>query len=169
MFARLIARTLGAAVIACVAFAPATRAQQKSSASAVAIASQILDLKGGIHAFDAALDGVILHHKGIFLQMNPGASKALNEIEVKMQAEAVKRQPELHTEVALAYAAQFTEQELKDILAFYKTPLGKKLLAGEPKAGEEAARRAQVWIDKYADDVSANMRAELKAKGFSEF
>ena len=34
---------------------------------------------------------------------------------------------ELTEEVARLYAANFTEQELKDILAFYKTTAGKKL------------------------------------------
>jgi hypothetical protein len=43
------------------------------------------------------------------------------------------------------------------------------VIEGEPNAGEAAAKRAQVWIDKYADEVSAKMRAELKSKGFNEF
>ena len=43
------------------------------------------------------------------------------------------------------------------------------MLFRSPKGGEEAAKRVQLWIDKYADDVSTKMRAELKKKGFSEF
>ena len=48
------------------------------------------------------------------------------------------------------------------MIAFYKTPLGKKMIEQEPKAGEESTKRAQVWIDKYAEDVMARMRAEMK-------
>ena len=169
MLTRLIARTLGAAVIVCVALSTGAKAQPAPSANAVALAAQVLELKGGIAMFDAALEGVIVHHKGIFLQMNPAASKDLNEIEVKMRAEAAQLKPELHNEVARAYAAQFTEQELKELLVFYKTPLGRKVIEGEPKAGEEAAKRVGVWVEKYADDMSAKMRAELKKRGYSEF
>ena len=42
--------------------------------------------------------------------------------------ELLPRRAEIHTEIARGYASQFTEQELKDVLAFYKTPLGKKLI-----------------------------------------
>jgi hypothetical protein len=156
-------------IIAGLAGTSSVQAQQQPSAAAVSLATQILEMKGGIGVFDPAIDGVIAHHKGTFVQMNPNASRVLNDMEGKLRNEFAPKRQELRVEVARAYAAQFTEQELKDLLAFYKTPLGKKVIDGEPKAGEEAAKRAQVWIDKFAGDVSAKMRAELKSKGFSEF
>ena len=169
MFVRFIVRNVGVALIIGLAFVPGAFGQQQPTAAAVALATQILDLKGGAGAFDPAIDGVIAHHKGVFLQMNPNASKALNEIEAKFRAQSGPKRQEMHVEVARAYASQFSEQDLKDLLAFFKTPLGKKLIEGEPKAGEEATKRVQVWIEKYADEVSAKMRAELKSKGFTEF
>ena len=172
MIVRLIASTLGAAAIACLALVSAAHAQAQPpepSAAAVAIAAQILELKGGITAFDPAIDGVIAHHKGILGQINPNASRAIDEAERPIRAEAAAKRQELRNEVARGYASQYSEQDLKDLLAFYKTSLGKKIIEQEPKAGEEAARRVQVWIDKYADDVSTRMRAELKKKGFTEF
>jgi hypothetical protein len=169
MSVRFLVRSLGAALIAGLILAPAARAQQPPSAAAVALASQILEIKGGMNAFDPALDGVLEHHKSTFLQMNPATGRVLTDVETKLRAESAPKKQELHTEVATAYASQFSEQELKDLLAFYKTPLGKKVIENEPKAGEEVVRRVQIWIDKYADQVSARMRAELKSKGFTEF
>ena len=169
MFVRFVACLFGAAIAAGL-FAPSgAMAQPQPSAAAVALATQILQLKGGLAAFDPALEGVIIHHKTTFLQINPNAAKVLSDMEPKLKADAAAKRKELHGEVARAYASQFTEQELKDLLAFYNTPLGKKVIEGEPKAGEEAAKRVQAWVDKYADEVSAKMRAELKSKGFSEF
>ena len=55
------------------------------------------------------------------------------------------------------------------MIAFYKTPLGKKIIENEPKAGEASTKRAQVWIDKYAEEVIAKMRAEMKKRGHNEF
>ena len=81
-----------------------------------------------------------------------------------------------HGGAASPYAGQqsreikaLSEQELKDLLAFYQTPLGKKIIEAEPKAGEESTKRAQVWIDKYAEGVIAKMRAEMKKRGHSEY
>jgi len=71
----------------------------------------------------------------------------------------------------VAYMAmEFLEgQELKDMITFYKTPLGQKMIEQEPKAGEASTKRAQIWIDKYAETVIAKMRAEMRKRGHNEF
>ena len=46
----------------------------------------------------------------------------------------------MQQELTRIYAAHFTEQELKDALAFFKTPLGKKLISEEPKALEASMK-----------------------------
>jgi hypothetical protein len=169
MIVRFIAHTVGAAAIALLALIPAAQAQQQPSAAAVALATQLLELKGGIGAYDPAIDGVIVHHKGILLQINSNLGKDINDVELMMRKEGAARREELHKEIALGYASAFTEQDLKDMIVFYKTPLGKKIIEQEPKAGEESTKRAQVWIDKYAENVIAKMRAEMKKRGHTEF
>ena len=47
----------------------------------------------------------------------------------QLRTEFTPRRNELMNEAAKLYAARFTEQELKDMAAFYKSPLGKKMLA----------------------------------------
>jgi hypothetical protein len=63
------------------------------------------------------------------------------------------------------YAQRFTEQEIKDTLAFYKSPLGKKLLAEEPAFFDQSMAHAQDWANKLSEQVIARMRAEMKKKG----
>lgn len=169
MIVRLIGRALGAAAIACLALTHVAQAQQQPSAAAVALAAQLLELKGGISAYDPAIEGVIRHHQGVLLQINPNLTKDVDATVQLMRANAAARRQELHNEIAKGYASAFTEQELKDMIAFYKTPLGKKMIEQEPKAGEESTKRAQVWIDKYADEVVTKMRAEMKRRGHNEF
>jgi hypothetical protein len=174
MIVRFIAHTVGAAAIACLALSQAAQAQQQPSAAAVTLATQLLatqllELKGGIGAYDPAIDGVIIHHKGVLLQINPNLAKDINDVEQLMRQEGAARRQELHKEIALGYASAFTEQELRDMIAFYKTPLGKKMIEQEPKAGEESTKRAQIWIDKYAETMIAKMRAEMRKRGHPEF
>jgi uncharacterized protein len=170
MIARPIVRILGATAVTFFVWANGSQAQQaQPSAAAVALATQVLELKGGISAFDAAIDGVILHHRGNLLQINPNLTKDIDATAQLMRADAATRRQELHTEVARAYASVFTEQDLKQMLEFYKTPLGKKIIEAEPKAGEESTKRAEVWIDKYASDVMEKMRAEMRKKGHNTF
>ena len=169
MIVRFIANTVGAAAIAFLALTQGAQAQQQPSAAAVALATQLLEIKGGIGAYDPAIEGVIVHHKGILLQINSNLAKEINDVELLMRQEGAARREELHKEIALGYASAFTEQELKDMIVFYKTPLGKKMIEQEPKAGEDATRRAQIWIDKYAENVMTKMRAEMKKRGHTEF
>ena len=86
-----------------------------------------------------------------------------------VRADTAARRQELRNEIARGYASVFSEQDLKDMIAFYKTPLGKKMIEQEPKAGEASTKRAQAWIDKYAEDVIGKMRAEMKKRGHNEF
>jgi hypothetical protein len=169
MIVRFIASTVGAIAVACLALTQGAQAQQQPSAAAVTLATQLLELKGGLVAYDPAIDGVIVHHKGQLLQINPNLGKDINEVELIVRKEGAARKEELHKEIALGYASAFTEQELKDMIAFYKTPLGKKIIEQEPKAGDQSTKRAQVWIDKYAENVIAKMRAEMRKRGHNEF
>jgi hypothetical protein len=145
------------------------QSQPQSSGGALTLAAQLLELKGGLTAFDPAIEGVILHHRGILLQINPNLTRDVDATVQLLRADAAARRQELHNEIARGYASAFSEQELKDMITFYRTPLGMKMIEAEPKAGEESTRRAQAWVDKYAEEVIAKMRAEMKKRGHNEF
>jgi hypothetical protein len=169
MIVHFVVHTVGAAAIAFLALIPSAQAQQQPSAAAVTLATQLLEIKGGIGAYDPAIDGVVIHHKGQLLQINPNLGKDINDVELIARKEGAARREELHKEIAMGYASAFSEQDLKDMIVFYKTPLGKKMIEQEPKAGEASTKRAQVWIDKYAEAVMAKMRAEMKKRGHTEY
>jgi hypothetical protein len=151
-------------VIALVAFTVGATAQQPSAA-AVQTAKEIVDVTGATALFNPLIAGVVEQAKNLFLQQNPGLAKDLNEIATKMRADLAPRFTELTDEVAKLYAAHFSEAELKQVLAFYKSPVGMKLIAEQPKVGEESLKFAQDWANKLSDQVIANMRDELKKRG----
>ena len=61
--------------------------------------------------------------------------------------------------------SRFTEQEMKDTLAFYKSPLGKKILTEEPAFVDRSMSAAQDWAIKLNDEVLQRFRAEMKKRG----
>jgi len=109
--------------------------------------------------------GVVEQAKLLFLQQNPGLSKDLNEIATQIRTDLQPRFNELTDEVARLYATNFSEQELKEVVAFYKTPAGKKLLAQQPKIIDSSMKFAQEWANRLSDQVIAKMREELKKRG----
>jgi uncharacterized protein len=168
MLANPIARTsravmlaLGLAVAAGVGVADA----QQPSPGAITTAKELIITKGAGAIYDPLVPGVIEHAKAVFLQANPMLGKDLNEVALKLRAELAPRGGEVINEVAKLYATRFTEQELKDALAFYKSPLGRKLLAEEPNLLDQSMKNAQTWADKLSEEVIAKMRAEMKKRG----
>lgn len=162
-----LTRVLGAAMIACLAFAHEVRAQAgaQPSAAAVALAREIVQAKGALNMFDSVIVGVIEYHKSVLLQANPTLQRDLDDVANRLAAEFAPRRAAVHAEIARAYASRFTEAELKEILALYKTPLGQKLISEEPKAVDDATKRVDQWASKFAEEVLTRIRAEMKKKG----
>src|SRR3954465_13240533 len=114
------------AVTATMLGAPA-RAQENSP-GAVAAAKELIELKGATNMFDPVVPGVIETAKNMFLQTNLSLSKDLNEVAAQLKKDYAAKRSEISTEMARTYAQQFSEKEIRDAVAFYKAPLGKKLI-----------------------------------------
>lgn len=143
----------------------AAQSANTPSPQAIALAKELIVLKGGHQMFDAVVPGVIEQAKDVFLPTNPNLNKELVEVTGKLKLEYANKSDELFNEVAKVYAMHFTEQELKEIVAFYKTPLGKKMLAEDPVAIQEGLARAKDWANDFSGQVLGKMRAEMKKKG----
>jgi len=152
-----------AAAVLCLA-ASAAQAQTPS-AGAVATARELLAVKGGTALFEPVIPGVVETTKNNLLPTNPGLSKDLNEVSAQLRKEFDSKKAELDYEVAIIYAKHFTEQELKELVAFYKSPLGQKMLKEEPLAVDQSMKRAQDWSSDFADVVMSRFRAEMKKRG----
>jgi uncharacterized protein len=58
------------------------------------------------------------------------------------------------------YQKNYTEKELKIVIAFYETPEGKKLLERTPTVNLESVEIAREWATKIADKVMDKMHKE---------
>jgi len=66
----------------------------------------------------------------------------------------------MNEDFVLIYGKYYTEQEIKDLVAFYKTPLGKKLIKNTPEIQKEVTT---VMMSKYLPDLQKNL-TELMLK-----
>jgi hypothetical protein len=139
---------------------------EEPPASAVALAKELVVIKGSSRIWESIVPGVIEQAKGVFLQTNPALSRELNDVAAQLRVEYTPRGSQLADQIALLYAQAFTEQELAEALAFYKTPLGHKIVTLEPKVLDEGVSRIQEWTNKFSSEVMIRMRAEMKKKGY---
>ena len=138
---------------------------QQPSAAAMATAKELVTVKGVKALYDPLVTGVIEKAKGMLLQTNPMLGKDLNEVAAKLRAELAPRGAEVVTETARLYATRLTEQELKDAVAFYKSPLGRKLLVEEPAIADQSMKSASSWAEKFSEEVLNKMRDEMRKRG----
>jgi uncharacterized protein len=135
------------------------------SPASMLLAKQIVEIKDVKDVFQPLVRGVVLKSKQMFMQTNFMWQKDLDEVAVIVQKQYDPRLSELVDAAARIYAGHFTEQELKDLLAFYQSPLGKKAIAEEPKALDESMNYAGTWADNLSLQVIDSMRAEMKKRG----
>jgi hypothetical protein len=138
---------------------------QQPSINAILLAREIIIVKGGASLYEPMIADVIDRAKGVLLQTNPMLSKDLTEVATKVKSDAAPRVGELVNEAAKMYAARFTERELKDVLAFYKSPLGQKIIIQEPAILDQSVAFAQTWASTFSEQVLAQMRTEMKKRG----
>ena len=145
--------------------APKTAPLKPVSPAALISAKEILDAKGAGKIFQGAIVGLTNRVKDALLQTNLNLQKDLDETALKVVKELNGREQEIGEEMAKIYANSFSEQELKDVAAFYKSPLGKKVIEQEPVALQQSSVFMQDWAGKMSEEIVAKMRAEMKARG----
>ena len=90
-------------------------------------------MKNASAMYASAVPNIVQQTKDKLLQSNLNYQKDLNEVAVIVAQKLAGREKEIGEGMAKIYASEFTEQELKDLVTFYKSPLGQKLLATEPQ------------------------------------
>ena len=151
-------------LIVCVIAANPVLAQEPPAAS-MALAKEMVVLKGVNQMLDPVVPGVIESGKNMFMQTSPQLAKDLNDVAANLRKEFDPKREEISNIMARAYALRFTEAELKEMLVFFKTPLGKKIITDEPQIIQQAMSSVQVWANSFSEQMISRIRADMKKKG----
>jgi hypothetical protein len=161
---------LGLALAAVPAAAQQTQQQQlpplkPGSPGALAAAREILGMRNLTAIFANAVPTIVQRTKDALLQNNLNYQKDLDEVAVIIAQKMAGREKEIGEAMANVYANEFTEQELKDLVTFYKSTLGQKLLSTEPKAVQMSRAYMSQWAQTFAEQVGGEFRAEMQKRG----
>ena len=138
--------------------APDVRAQSQASAvvrdsSKAALVRQLLK---EIHAVDMSLTAI---------ETSLPAQRAANPripavFWDRFAALARSRAPQLEDILAAVYDRHFTADELRQLLAFYRSPIGRKMLSEQPGILRESMAAGQQWGQKVGAEVGEQLAAE---------
>jgi uncharacterized protein len=156
---------LGLALVGVSAGAQQPPPLKPASPAALAAAREILTMKDAGAMYAGAVPNIVQRTKDQLLQNNLNYQKDLNEVAVIVAQKMAGREKEIGEGMAKVYANEFSEQELKDLVTFYKSPLGQKLLASEPKAIQLSMSYMNQWAQTFAEAVNGEFRAEMRKRG----
>ena len=122
-------------------------------------------MKNASAMYANAVPNLVEQVKNGLIQQNLNYQKDLGEVAVVVAKELNGREKEVSDAMAQIYTNEFSEQELKDLVTFYKSPLGAKLLASEPRAIQFSMSYMNQWAQQFSATVDASFRAEMRKRG----
>ncbi|HMN72244.1 MAG TPA: DUF2059 domain-containing protein [Rhodoblastus sp.] len=173
MSARIFARALG--FVALLAVAPAF-AQTNAPAAApatpgaptaaqIALARDIVVDSGVSRSFAIVIPQFLDQIGTRLTQTRPDLIKDLNVVTEQIKPEFDKRVDQMVDTAARLYAERMSEQELKDVSAFFKSASGKKYVEQQPLVLNALYVSMQGWQQQLSQDMMARVREEMKKKG----
>jgi len=138
---------------------------KEASPAAIAAAKEILSMKNAGAMYASAVPNIVQQTRDQLMQSNLNYQKDLNEVAVVIAQKLAGREKEIGEGMAKVYANEFSEQELKDLVTFYKSPLGQKLLSTEPRAIQFSMSYMNQWAQTFSEAVNGEFRAEMRKRG----
>ena len=122
-------------------------------------------MKNASAMYASAVPNLVEQAKNGLIQNNLNYQKDLGEVAIIVAKNLAGREKEIGDGMAQIYANEFTEQELKDLVTFYKSPLGTKLLVTEPRAIQFSMSYMNQWAQQFAATIDLEFRNEMKKRG----
>jgi len=160
--------------VALLAFAPA-HAQTAAPAAApapgaptaaqIALAKDIVVASGVSRSFAIVIPQFLDQIGTRLTQTRPDLIKDLNVVMEQVKPEFDKRVDQMVDTAARLYAERLTEQQLKDVSAFFKSASGVKYVEQQPLVLNALYVSMQGWQQQMSQDMMTRVREEMSKKG----
>jgi len=132
-----------------------------------AVATELMELTGAGALSDqmgaavtTQFDAVLRHG---YPDMSPRGYQIVEETVQDLLRQGMAA--ELSDEAVQVYARYFTEQDLRKLLAFYKTPVGRKVIKNMPAVMTESMQVGQRWAERMSPKLQKELHKRLVAEG----
>lgn len=140
------------------------RVEQPSPETLAAARDLVTTLKSA-ELLKSVLPTFMQSMKPAIVQDRPAVEKDYDALVPVMIEIATSRLSEYAELVARLYAVNFTTSELRDLRAFYSSPIGQKLVAKLPTITQQSLVVGQEWAKTLAADLRARITDELRKRG----
>lgn len=145
-----------------------TAAQQRADRAQL---QELVSVSGAQAALDEIFSEATIEKqmRAMFQNVPPAqqakAERFIVEFSKEFHAEAIAQRAAFMNMIFDIYDRHYTPQDVKELIAFYKTPIGKKLAATGPKAAIESMQTGQKWGQELGQKVGKRVNDRLAAEG----
>ena len=144
---------------------PAAPADQPDPA-AVAKAKELLAVTKSIQTADSMTDTVFPALEKLVEAANPGRAAEVRILMEKYFLPEMRKQlPEFGDLMATEWARYFTVAEMEQMLTFYRSDVGRKVISLQPTLFKEGYEIGQEWGETMARDAFRKIAPELEKQG----
>src|ERR1700733_2916694 len=153
-------------IVACLLLlaAPATRAQTPTPDDMAAARTLVNTMKLA-DQYKALLPAILLSLRPALTQDRPEIEQDYDAMMPMIRDASTPYYTSMIDGIAAIYAANFTAAELREIEAFYRQPVGQKMLEKMPAIGQQALAVGQEIGRKAAEDLRQRLTEALRQKG----
>ncbi|HLW91433.1 MAG TPA: DUF2059 domain-containing protein [Roseiarcus sp.] len=152
-----------AALIAVSSFAPAFA--DDPSPAALAEARTVIIASGISRSFDNVVPQMLGLLERNVLATRPEIKDKLHATLLQLEPEFVKTEDSVIDAAAASLAKRMSEAELKDVVAFFQSPSGKKYVEQTPANLTDIVAAMEAWRQKLSTDIMTRVRDEMKKQG----
>jgi hypothetical protein len=93
--------------------------------------------------------------------------RALEVMEEVVNDELEAKEKQIYDSFVPIYAAHFSPEEIRGLLAFYRSPLGQKSLRETPRLAREAIQASAALLKEMQPQLERRMQERLEAEGLT--
>ncbi|MCD7059601.1 DUF2059 domain-containing protein [Pelagibacterium xiamenense] len=144
----------------------AASAQQEISPEHLSFARQYVDMTDQANIFENRLVALGVTIMRTLVQQDPSLTEPVQETVREAVQEYLEQKDPLYDQFARIYASRFTIEELQEIIAFYETETGQKLLDQNRGINRDLQGVMEVWQRNASQELMARTRAMLREDGY---
>ncbi len=132
----------------------------------LALARKYVDLTDTAKVFEEAVVRTAVQATRTLVAQSPDLSDQVAEAAVGVMQEYEGRKDELFDQFARIYAIHFSPEELDQIIAFYETDVGKRLLSQLTDVNQELQLALQVYETNLSNEFMTKLKDSLAGEGY---
>jgi len=129
--------------------------------------SALLETTNGLGNVRQMVDLILPQVVAKMKTINPNIPADLWDEFIREERDEIgKSTGELQEPIIVIYDSAFSTDEIKQLLEFYRSPLGQKVIAQMPSILQQSFALGKVWGERISQRVVTGIRQRAKAKGY---